>query len=465
MGPGLLSKHWNRKDMIQQKATRRPWKLRPYAAIGLLVLSSVPTAYSYSVLSHEAIIDSVWDSAIKPLLLQRFPAATVDELRQAHAYAYGGCIIQDLGYYPFGSKLFSDLTHYVRSGDFILNLIRDSQDLNEYAFSLGALSHYAADSDGHHLGTNPAVALLYPKLGMRFGKLVTYADDSSSHMKTDFAFDVFQAAKNRFAPQAYKDFIGFEVAKPVLERAFQNTYGLRLERVFMNVDLAIGSYRRAIGSIFPAMTKIAWQLKKQEIRKDAPSLTRKKFLYNLSRSSYEKNWGSTYRRPGFRSRFLAFLFRIVPRIGPFKALRFERLTPETEKMFMASFNAGIDRYREKLSELKAGRLELPNENLDTGELSKAGNYRLTDTACARLLDKLRTHYTEVPQELRDHLLTFYLDLNVPFATKADAKDWAKLLRELDQLRAVNADLTRERHVQEATTGGGGLRDPLVSKPQ
>jgi len=441
---------------MQQKGTPRRWKLRPYAAIGLLVLSTVPTAYSYSVLSHEAIIDSVWDSAIKPLLLQRFPAATADELQQAHAYAYGGSIIQDLGYYPFGSKLFSDLTHYVRSGDFILNMIRDSQDINEYAFSLGALSHYAADSDGHHLGTNPAVALLYPKLGTRFGKLVTYADDSSSHMKTDFAFDVFQAAKNRYASQAYKDFIGFEVAKPLLERAFENTYGLRLERVFMNVDLAIGSYRRAIGSIFPAMTKIAWQLKKQEIRKDAPSMTRRKFLYNLSRSSYEKNWGSTYKRPGKRSKILATVFRIVPRVGPFKVLRFQRLTPETEKMFMASFNAAIDRYREKLSELKAGRLELPNANLDTGEPEKPGTYRLADTACARLLDKLRAHYTEMPQGLRVHLLTFYADLNVPFATKTDAKDWAKLLAQLDQLKAVNADLA---------TGSGSLRAPLVSKSQ
>ncbi|MGC9972425.1 MAG: zinc dependent phospholipase C family protein [Bryobacteraceae bacterium] len=430
-----------------------------------MLLFPVPAAYSYSVLSHEAIIDSVWDSAIKPLLLQRFPAATADELRQAHAYAYGGSIIQDLGYYPFGSKLFSDLTHYVRSGDFILNMIRDSQDVNEYAFSLGALSHYASDSNGHHLGTNPAVALLYPKLGLRFGKLVTYADDSFSHMKTDFGFDVFQAAKGRFASQAYKDFIGFEVSKPVLERAFQDTYGLRLEQVFLSVDLAIGSYRRAIGSIFPAMTKIAWQLKKQEILKEAPGLTRRKFLYNLSRSSYEKNWGSTYQRPGSGSRFLAGLFRIVPRVGPFKVLRFQRLTPETEKMFMASFNAGIDRYREKLSEVKAARLELPNENLDTGEPEKPGAYRLADTACARLLDKLRTHYTDMPPELRAHILTYYQDLNVPFATKTDAKDWAKLLVQLDQLRAVNADLSRERKAQGAATGAGSLRDPQVSKSQ
>src|ERR1041385_4518402 len=225
----------------------------PLAAFGLLVLFSCRTAYSYSVLTHEAIVDSTWDSAIKPLLLKRFPAATADELTQAHAYAYGGCIIQDLGYYPFGSKFFSDLTHYVRSGDFILNLIRDSHDLNEYAFAMGALSHYAADNNGHPMAVNRAVPLFYPALGLKFGKLVTYADDPLSQSKTEFAFDVFQACKGRYASAAYKSFIGFEVSKPLLERAFEDTYGMRLEKVFMNIDLAIGSYRRAVGSVLPAM--------------------------------------------------------------------------------------------------------------------------------------------------------------------------------------------------------------------
>ena len=231
--------------MTHPETTRRLRTLPCAAALGLLLLFAVPAANAYSVLTHEAIIDSTWDSAIKPLLLKRFPAATADELAQAHAYAYGGCIIQDLGYYPFGSKFFSDLTHYVRVGDFIANMIRDSQDLNEYAFALGALSHYAADNSGHSMAVNRAVPLFYPLLELKFGKLVTYADDPLSHAKTEFAFDVFQAAKGRYASAAYKSFIGFQVAKPVLERAFENTYGIKLEKVFMNVDLAIGSYRRA----------------------------------------------------------------------------------------------------------------------------------------------------------------------------------------------------------------------------
>ena len=143
------------------------------------------------------------------------------------------------------------MTHYVRTGAFIVNLIRDSEDLDEYAFALGALSHYAADDNGHPIAINRAVPLFYPKLGLKFGKLVTYADDPFSHGKTEFAFDVFQAAKGRYASAAYKSFIGFEVSKPLLERAFQDTYGMRLEAVFMNVDLAIGSYRRAVGSFAP----------------------------------------------------------------------------------------------------------------------------------------------------------------------------------------------------------------------
>ena len=426
--------------MTLHEAACRLRKLLHSAAPGLLFLIPVSTAYAYSVLTHEAVIDSTWDSAIKPLLLKRFPAATRDELIQAHAYAYGGCIIQDLGYYPFGSKLFSDLTHYVRSGNFILNLIGESQDLNEYAFALGALSHYAADNNGHPMAVNRAVPLFYPKLGQKFGKLVTYADDPAAHYKTEFAFDVFQAAKGRYAPDAYKSFIGFAVAKPLLDRAFQDTYGIRLEEVFMNVDLAIGSYRRAVGSVLPAITRVAWQLRKEEIRKEAPSVTRRTFLYNLSRSSYKKNWGATYQRPGIRSKVLTFVFRILPRAGPFRALAFKRLTPETDKMYMASFNSTIDRYRELLSEQSAGRLKLPNDNLDVGTFTAAGEPKLTDAAYAQLLHRLRDHYADVPQGLRSDILAFDRDLSLPIATKTNEGDWTRLLQELDQLRSVDVDM-------------------------
>jgi hypothetical protein len=426
----------------------------------LLLLFLVPAAYSYSVLTHEAIIDSTWDNAIKPLLVKRFPAATVEELTEAHGFAYGGCIIQDLGYYPFGSKFFSNLTHYVRSGDFVLNLVRESQDLNEYAFALGALSHYAADNNGHSLAVNRAVPLFYPELGLKFGKTVTYGDDPLAHTKTEFAFDVFQSAKGRYASAAYKDFIGFQVSKPLLERAFLDTYGMRLEKVFLDVDLTIGSYRRAVGSVLPALTRVAWQLKKQEIRKDAPSATRKTFLYNLSRSSYEKNWGSTYKKPGVRSKILATVFRVVPRAGPFRPLSFKRLTPEIEKMYMASFNATIERFRELLLEQNAGRLNLPNDNLDVGISTAAGKYTLADATYSTLLHKLQGHYTEMPQDLRSDILAFYGGHGLANSTKTSAGDSARVVKELDQLRAVDVDLAQGGtlgNTEVSARGGGAPR--------
>jgi hypothetical protein len=424
--------------------TRRKIRLPAAAFVLLLVLSCHPAAYAYSVLTHEAIVDSTWDSAIKPLLLKRFPNATAADLLEAHAYAYGGCIIQDLGYYPFGSTFYSDLTHYVRSGDFIRNMIRESQDLDEYAFALGALAHFAADNNGHRMATNLSVPLLYPKLRLKFGESITYADDPLAHSKTEFGFDVFQAAKGRYASDAYKDFIGFQVAKPVLDRAFQITYGMKIEEVFLNLDLAIGSYRRAVGTILPALTKVAWQIKSQEIRKDAPGITRKTFLYNLSRSSYEKNWGTTYHRPSVWSRLLAGFFRIVPKVGPFNALAFKKLTPETEKLYMAGFNASIDRYRELLADVGGGRLNLPNDNFDLGEATKAGRYKLTDAAYAKLLHKLEGHYAEIPQELRSDILAFYQDLSLPIATKANVGDWTKLQEELKNLGAINRELAEVR---------------------
>ena len=127
-----------------------------------------------------------------------------------------------MGYYPFGSKFFSDLVHYVRSGDFVLALLKDAQtsaDINDYAFALGALAHYAADNLGHPVAINRTVPLVYPKLRAKFGPEVTYEDNPAAHLKTEFGFDVIEVARGQYANEAYHDFIGFQVAKPLLERA------------------------------------------------------------------------------------------------------------------------------------------------------------------------------------------------------------------------------------------------------
>jgi len=395
------------------------------------------TAAAYSVLSHEAIIDAAWDTNLKPLLLKRFPDATPDELREAHGYAYGGAIIQDMGYYPHGSMFFSDLAHYVRSADFVVALLHDSKDLNEYAFALGAMAHYAADTDGHRLGTNRAVPVLYPKLRKKHGDFVTYEDDPLAHVKTEFGFDVLEVAKERYAPDSYHDFIGFQVAAPLLEQAFRETYGLDLKKVLSNEDKVIGSYRRDVSKLIPRATRIAWSLKEKEIEKDVPGITRRKFLYNLSRSSYERSWGKDYQRPTFWDHFLAFLYKILPKVGPLRVLQLRTPTPETERMFQASFNATMDRFRGLLKEQGEGRLKLANNNFDVGEFTPPGKYRMNDDAHAKLLDKLaEQNFANMTSDLRAELLDFFSDPNAPYAIRRNSKEWNKVEAEVRQLKST-----------------------------
>jgi hypothetical protein len=401
--------------------------------------------WAYAVLSHEALIDSAWDTNIRPLLLKRFPGATSEQLKEAHGYAYGGAIIQDMGYYPHGSHFFSDLTHYVRSGDFVLALLRDAKDLDGYAFALGALSHYAADNDGHLIGVNRSVPILYPKLKKKYGDVVTYEEDPLAHVKTEFGFDVLQVAQERYAPDSYHDFIGFGISAALLEQAFQETYGLDLKRVLSDEDKVFGSYRYDVSRLLPEATRVAWSLKKNDILKDEPSMTKRRFLYNLSRASYRKNWGKDYRPPTVWERFLAFLFRIIPKFGPLKVLQLRTPTPDTERLFEASFNAALTRYRKLLSQIDAGQPDVPNDNFDTGAVSGPGVYWLSDETYAKLLDSLaKQNFAGMSPELRADLLQFYGRPDAPYATKNKPKEWAKVQVELQQLKvavpAVSAGL-------------------------
>ena len=402
-----------------------------------LTLGLPGDACSYAVLAHEAIIDSAWATSLRPLLLKRFPNATREELKEAHGYSYGGAIIQDMGYYPHGNFFFSDLTHYVRSGDFVLALLRDARDLDGYAFALGALSHYAADNYGHPIATNRAVPLLYPKLQKKFGDSVTYEEDRLAHVKTEFGFDVLQVAQGRYAPDSYHDFIGFGVDAPLLEQAFQETYGLDLKSALTDEEKVLGSYRYDVSRLLPEATRIAWSLKKDDIVNDQPSMTKKRFLYNLSRASYQKNWGNRYQQPSFGDRFLAFLTRILPKFGPLKVLQLKTPTPATEKLFEASFNATLDRYRVFLSQVDAGQPDLPNANFDTGNITGPGRYRLNDEAHATLLDALaRQNFQGAPSEVRAELLEFFGRPDAPYTIKQNQKKWARVQTELEELKRV-----------------------------
>src|SRR5215468_10799830 len=391
---------------------------------------------AYSVLSHQAIIDSAWEDDIKPALLKRFPNATPEQLSAAQAYAYGGAIIQDLGYYPYGSHFFSDLTHYVRSGDFILALLNDSNDIYEYSFALGALAHYAADNNGHRIGTNRAVPVLYPSLRKKYGDSVTYEQDKLAHVKTEFGFDVLEVAKERYAPDSYHDFIGFEIAPRVLEQAFEETYGLDLRKLLVKEDRALNSYRHAVSDLLPRATRIAWHLKQDEIEKDQPGITKRKFLYSLKRAKYEQEWGTNYQRPTSGDKCLAFLYRILPKFGPLKVLQFRTPTPETEHMFEASFNHTLDEYRKLLRQQReTQRPDLTNDNFDLGTTTAPGQYEMSDAAHAKLLHKLaQQDFAGLTPEIRAELLDFFARPDVPFKMKKDKKAWAKLQTELESLR-------------------------------
>ncbi len=392
---------------------------------------------AYAVLAHEAIIDSAWDTSIRPLLLQRFPLATGQQLKEAHGYAYGGAIIQDMGYYPHGSIFFSDLTHYVRSGDFVLALLRDAKDLDGYAFALGALAHYAADNDGHRIGTNPAVPVLYPKLKSKYGDSITYEQNPLAHVKTEFGFDVLEIAQGRYAPDSYHDFIGFAVSAPLLEQAFQETYGLELKTVLPEESKALGSYRHDVSKLIPEATRIAWSLKKSQIMKDQPSITKRKFLYNLSRASYEKNWGRDYQPPTFGERFTAFVVRIIPKVGPLRVLELRTPTPQTEHMFEASFNATLTRYRKLLVEAGSGKPDLPDYNFDTGEPTRPGQYRLNDETQAKLLGKLaKQNFMGASPDVRAELLSFYGNPDAPYTNKRKRKEWTRIQAEVAHLKQI-----------------------------
>ena len=425
------------------------WGMRVTAVI-LIMLLCGGGAFAYSVLTHEEIVDLVWTDELRPLLLQRFPALTEEQITQAHAYAYGGAVIQDLGYYPFGSVEFSNLVHYVRSGDFVRELLLESHDANEYAFALGALAHYASDIAGHP-AVNQAVSLQNPKLRTKYGNSVRYAQDHTAHLKTEFGFDMVQVAKNRYASQQYHDFIGFQVSKPLLERSFPIVYGVELKDVLTHEDLAIGSYRFAVSRMIPQMTQIALRTHKKDMMKETPTLAKDKFLYRLSRSDYEKEWGKDYTKPDFGTRLWSVLLRYMPKIGPFKALAFSNPTRQTEEMYFKSINTTVDQYRAFLGEVRTDSLLLPNRDLDTGNATKAAEYSLTDDSYAKLLGQLSNRKFDLTTtDLRDNILQFYSDLSAPIETKKDKDCWQSVLTSLDQLKLVTpVQAVADGHTQSA----------------
>ncbi|SET72982.1 zinc dependent phospholipase C family protein [Hymenobacter actinosclerus] len=432
--------------------------LKWYFCAALLLaglLASRPAA-AYSVLTHQAQVDSSWTPCLLPLLQQRYPGATDDELLEAKSYAYGGSILQDMGYYPMGSEFFTNLTHYVRSGDFVRHLLGEARSRNEYAFALGALAHYTADLAGHPQGTNLAMPKVYPDLKAKFGSPITYEQAPHQHTQLEFAFDVVQVASGRYRTADYQRYIGFQVSKPLLERAFLKTYGLELGQVIFNVDLAIGSFRFAVRNLIPLASRAAWQTQKKKIRELSPRARRREYVYKDSRRAYEKRYGNTYEHPGFGARVLSYFIRVLPKIGPLKPFAFTVPTPEGEELFKNSFRQALKDYCGLLGKQPHDSLAavppLPNRDFDTGKATAPGEYALTDKTYGEWLRKLDARkFENLTANQKKNLLAFFQhpekvavgagddndgDMSEEKGGKEEAKDRAQLLEALQALRAA-----------------------------
>jgi len=412
----------------------------------LLIATSGPFLFAYSVLTHQQIIDLAWGSSIKPLLLARYPATTAEQLRVAQSYAYGGCEIQDAGYYPFGHAFFSELTHYVRAGDFVASLIRNARNVNELAFALGALSHYVGDSVGHHDAVNPSTAIAFPNLALQYGHSVTYDESPHGHVRTEFAFDIDQLTKQHFAPSAYLNHIGLRVSPDLLERAFFETYGLHLSEVLGNRrrKAAIGSYRRSIRSFLPDVAHAEALIHEHDFPADPDTAEIQQLDARLQQADYNHGWQNTRQKAGLKTHFLAFLVIIMPKIGPASDLSIKVPTEDTESKYIASVNKSLDLYEELLNRLHQTpaqdpeiTMKLDNRDLDTGYIVQPGGYPLTDKTYAKLLGVITAKATEAaPSGLKRDILAYYSDPNSPIVTKKNAKAWKSVQDELAVLQQM-----------------------------
>jgi hypothetical protein len=378
----------------------------------LLLLAPAAPAAAYSVLTHQSIIDSTWDKCVLPLLEKRYPGASIKQQNEAKSYAYGGAILQDMGYYPLGAELFTNLTHYVRSGDFVRNLLREAKDRNEYAFALGALAHYASDNVGHPEATNRVLPDLYPERNAKLGPVVTYEQAPLNHTEVEFAFDVMQIATGRYRSQAYHKHIGFRVSKKLLESAFQQTYGLELGQIFFNVDASIAAFRLAVNQVLPAAVRAAWYSQRKQIWRASPTLRQRYRAYKKNPTEFKQENGDHFERPGFGARVLASIINLLPKIGPLRTYSFRVPTRDDSKLFHQSYSKALASYctlaSEQPTDTAALAARLPNTNLDTGRPTHPTDYVLTDETYAKLLRNLRKRkFKHLTPALKRNILAFY----------------------------------------------------------
>jgi hypothetical protein len=402
-----------------------------------IALLTPRSSFGYATFTHLELIDLAWNDSIRPLILRKFPTTTDAKIDEAHAYAYGGALIQDLGYYPFGKKFFSDLTHYVRSGDFVRALLRNAKNADEFAFAIGALSHFAGDSYGHSEGINHATGIMFDNLARKYGPIVTYEEEPTAHVRTEFGFDDAQIALGRYAPHEYRRHIGFHVARVLLDRAFYETYGLRAPDVLGKPRAAIGTYRYAVQHIIPLFAKGTIVNVRDHLPPDPPDAELLRLESTIATTDYARYWGQYHHGSTLEDHVLGFLVRLVPRVGTLKIFAIKTPTTETEALFVKSLNDSLTRFRSLLADVtdkNADDMVLLNRDLDTGDLVKPGAYKLTDETYAELLAKITARGVTVPSGLRSDILAYYSDPKAPISTRKSAKAWEKVQTELSVLR-------------------------------
>ncbi len=412
-----------------------------------LVLGMSGRLNAYSVQTHEQVIDLTWKASIVPLLQTRFPRITPAQLKEAHAYAYGGSAIQDIGYYPFGNAFFSDLTHYVRTGDFVATLLRDAKTPDELAFAIGALSHYVGDSTGHSLATNPSVAAEFPGLAKKYGASVNYEENPRAHVRTEFAFDINEIAKHRFAPRKYLAHVGLKVAVGLLAQAFYETYGLELNKTLRVERTNLVGYSFSVRHFLPRIAYAENVLHKTGFPADVKDADFTALEADLRQADNDNGWEQYRGKAGIGTYALAGLIFVMPRIGVLSDLAIRGPNEQTEQLYVTSVNKTTAKLRGALVNLRTPppatgpkplrQVDFPNLDLDTGALVRPGSYRLTDETYAKLLDRLtRDQKLKVPLGLEEDILAFYADPNAPNTTKRHKAQWVRVQENLGELKGM-----------------------------
>jgi hypothetical protein len=232
----------------------------------------------------------------------------------------------------------SDLTHYVRSGDFVRSLFRNAHTADELAFAIGALAHYLGDSIGHSQATNRSVAIAFPKLSRKYGPLVNYAQSKNSHSRVEFAFDVNQAAKRRLAPYDYVGYIGFEVPWDQLAAAFFETYGFSIHDILGHPSNALNFYRFGARRFLPAFTYAEALIHQHGFPADTRGPEFDLYEHRTAELAREADWDRYRKNPGIGTHLLAVLIVILPKIRPIKMLAIKGPTVYTESLYIESVN-------------------------------------------------------------------------------------------------------------------------------